>query len=95
MAFAPQAAGAVGFERLRAEALTSQDLADDADSLVTVDRFGQVGLGQRGKVLQQLSAGALAQGGSITPRPGQHPMMTPFSATRRRPAMPCSAKKAR
>lgn len=40
MAFAPQAAGAVGLERLRAEAFTSQDLADDADSLVTVDRFG-------------------------------------------------------
>ncbi|WP_256693273.1 hypothetical protein [Actinomyces oris] len=71
MALTPQAAGVVGLERLRAEALTSQDLADDADGLVAVDRFGQVGLGQRRKVLQQLSA------------------------TRRRPAMPCSTRRVR
>lgn len=69
MAFAPQAAGAVGLERLRAEALTSQDLADDADSLVTVDRFGQVGLSQGGVVRQKLVASTRAEGKYLALRP--------------------------
>ena len=77
MAFESQAAGAVGLECLLAETFTSQDLADDADGLVAVDRFGQVCLGQRRKVLQQLSAGALAQGGCVTLRPGEHPVDDP------------------
>jgi len=77
VALTPQAAGAVGLERLRAEALTSQDLADDADGLVAVDRFGQVGLGQRRKVLHQLSEGAVAQGRGVTLRPGEHPVDDP------------------
>jgi len=67
----------VGLERLGAKALTSQDLSDDADGLVAVDRFGQVGLVQCGKVLRQLSAGTLAQGGDVTPGPGEHPIDDP------------------
>ena len=77
MALAPQATGAVGLERLGAKALTSQDLSDDADGLVAVDRFGQVGLVRCGKVLRQLSAGTLAQGGDVTPGPGEHPIDDP------------------
>lgn len=76
MALTPQTAGVVDLERLRAEALTSQDLADDADGLVAVDRFGQVGLGQRRKVLRQLSATRSA-GDAVLHQEGQVGILLP------------------
>ena len=51
MTFKPQATGAMRFQRLPAEMLTAQNLTDDADGLITVDRLRHVGLGQSGVVL--------------------------------------------
>ena len=51
MPFKPQATGAMRFQRLPAEMLTAQNLTDDADGLIAVDRLRHVGLGQSGVVL--------------------------------------------
>ena len=46
MAFQPQAKGAMRLQRLPAEMLTTQQLTDDTDSLVPVDRLRRIRLGQ-------------------------------------------------
>ena len=51
MPFKSQATGAMRFQRLPAEMLTAQNLTDDADGLIAVDRLRHVGLGQSGVVL--------------------------------------------
>ena len=46
MAFQPQATGAMRLQRLPVEMLTTQQLTDDTDSLVPVDRLRRIRLGQ-------------------------------------------------
>ena len=46
MTFKPQATGAMRLQRLPAEMLTTQQLTDDTDSLVPVDRLRRIRLGQ-------------------------------------------------
>ena len=45
MTFQTQATGAMCLQRLPTEMLTTQNLADDADGLIPVDRFWRIGLG--------------------------------------------------
>ena len=51
MTFKPQATGAMRFQRLPAEMLTAQNLTDDADGLIPIDRLRRMSLGQSGVVL--------------------------------------------
>ncbi|ERH20860.1 hypothetical protein HMPREF1549_00980 [Actinomyces johnsonii F0510] len=43
--FQTQTTGAMCLQRLPTEMLTTQNLADDADGLIPVDRFWRIGLG--------------------------------------------------
>ena len=46
MTFQPQATGAMRLQRLPAEMLTTQHLADDVNGLIPVDRLRRIRLGQ-------------------------------------------------
>lgn len=78
MAFESQAAGARCLQRLLAEVLTAQHLADDADSLVPVDRRGRIGRPAPGSPAGSCR-GHLSRGEAPLTKPGTAPRRWPSS----------------
>ena len=80
MTFKPQATGAMRFQRLPAEMLTAQNLTDDADGLIPIDRLRRMSLGQGGVVFQEFFMNPGAEWMHMSLRSRQHPIDGPIQS---------------
>ena len=74
MTFQPQATGAMRLQRLPTEMLTTQHLADDANSLIPVDRLRRICLGQGWIIFQELFTNPGTEWAHMSLRSRQHPI---------------------